>query len=388
MLKIYKTVVGFFVAIWDRVKDCIDRGVKGCILKYRKSTLIVAAAIGYVFANYACDIVSFCTPEKPVLESSITILALGLPTFFILWLFRTHDTQENINNSTFFECARLLATKDSTENQTKDSNENQTKDSNENRAEGPDKNQIEDSLPQKIVLTQLAYLRRETSFDKKKIEGLTKNIFLDKKVLISAQLSGIYLSCARLRKAFLGDADLKGADLSNANLEGANLTIANLSNADLRFAELGNANLKGANLKGADLRYATLTGSPLTMDVVRIAGLRDTDYLRVADFRGAASSKAILKYADLRGADLRLADLRGADLEEANLSNADLRGADLEEANLIGVKLKKSLYSDKTNFTDTDFESKDARDEAGMRCQLRRGRLEKLVEKLMQKLNG
>ena len=287
MLKIYKTVVGFFVAIRDGFIDCIDRGVKGCILKYRKSTLIVAAAIGYVFANYACDIVSFCTPEKPVLESSITILALGLPTFFILWLFRTHDTQENINNSTFFECARMLATKDSIEDS--------------------DGNLIKESLPQKIALEQLAYLKRETSFDKKKIDLLTRNLFLMRKDLSYAQLSGI--------------------DLSGVNLKQAILIQADLSNADLKLADLtGGIDLTGADLHGADLRGA-----------------------------------------DLHGADLKPADLGYSDFSNlADLSNADLRAANLTQAKLDDAKLEGTIYNDMTAFEGTWLDNKEARYKAGM----------------------
>ena len=215
------------------------------ILKYRKWSLLGAGFLGLVLATNvlilinssgsdSCtalyEIVTFIKGHQ-VLVSSITILALGLPTFFTLWLFRTHDTQENINNSTFFECARLLATKDS--------------------PEGSDKYPIEDSLPKEIALEQLAYLKRETSFDKKKIDLLTRNLFLIKKEFSYVQLSGIDLSGVNLQQAILVRADLTRAGLRLADLSRTNLSRANLSNADLSRANLSNADLTGADLSGA-----------------------------------------------------------------------------------------------------------------------------------------
>ena len=71
-------------------------------LKYRKISLVLAGTFGIVLACYVYQFFSNQVDiNKTALHGSLTILALGLPTFFILWLFRTHDVQENINNSTF-----------------------------------------------------------------------------------------------------------------------------------------------------------------------------------------------------------------------------------------------------------------------------------------------
>ena len=298
MLKIYKTVVRFFVAIRDRVKDLI--------LKYRIISLAGAGFLGYKFAGEACDIVPFCIPggNNNVLESSITILALSIPTLFILWLFRTHDTQENINNSTFFECARLLATEDSPGEDEKD--------------------RIENSLPKKIALEQLAYLKRETGFDKKRIDLLTNNLSLNNKEFSCAQLCDINLSAAKLIKTSFNGADLSNADLSNADLSNAELIYANLKGADLVSAYLQKACLMHANLEGADLR-----------------GIVERDNLSESDLMGANP---------------------GSMNQGADLCDADLMGA-----NLKGAKLGSAIYNDNTNFNDTVFENKEARDNAGMR---------------------
>ena len=215
-LKIHKIVNCLPVPIRNKIKDCINRGVKGCILEHRKSALIVAGALGLLLAFCAYNIVADWFDDTPTLKSSITILALSLPTLFILWLFRTHDTQENINNSTFFECARLLM--------------------------------AEDSLCKKIALEQLTYLKRTTSFDKEKINLLTRRISLEKEVLDFAQLHYIDLSDAKLREA---------------SFIGANLSQASFMGADLMHARLQLANLHGTILVGADLRFANLTGTAL-----------------------------------------------------------------------------------------------------------------------------
>ena len=185
------------------------------MLKHRIIVLALTSISGIGLAH--C-IYNFFSGERdlnnPVLHSSLTILALGLPTFFILWLFRTRDVQENINNSTSFECARMLA---------------------EKYVEG----NIAVISPQKIALEQLAYLKRKTSFDKEKIDILTKGL----------RLRGIYLDHARL----------SGLNLSRSKLESAKLNNADLSGVNLAGAYLGEVDLRGANLRGADLRGADLT---------------------------------------------------------------------------------------------------------------------------------
>ena len=306
-------------------------------LKYRKLSLLGAGILGLGLAtgvlilinkssSNSCtvlyEIVTFIKTYE-VLVSSITILTLGLPTFFTLWLFRTHDTHENINNSTFFECARLLATKDPDEYK--------------------EENRIKDSLPNKIALEQLVYLKRETSFDKKKIDLLTRNLSLGNKEFNYAQLSGINLYSTDLKKAILFNADLRNADLRFAKLRDAELITA-----DLRFAKLSGADLSNAILRGADLRNTDLGNAKLIGTDLKPAKSSDSDFSKPTDLRDAK-----LIGTNLSGADLSKTDLRGTNLEKIIYDNTTI--------------FSETLYNSKTIFTGTDFENnKEKRDEVGM----------------------
>ena len=184
------------------------------ILKHRKTCLFFAGILGIVLAYGMHKFFPYeHNTSNPVLHSSLTILVLGLPTFFVLWLFRTHDVQENIDNSTLFECARMLTEK------------------------YPEVD-TSATLPQKIALEQLAYLKRETGFNKKRIDLLTQGLILSRIHLIYVCLDGI---------------DLSRFNLCNANLKGADLSNANLSNADMSNIDLSSVDLRCADLRGADL---------------------------------------------------------------------------------------------------------------------------------------
>ena len=181
-----------FMCLWSSCSKWQD--LKQCLLEHREPSLILAGVlgIGFAFAIY-CGTELFELGNNSNLQSGLTLLALGLPTFFILWMFRTYDvqrqldkTQENINNSTFFECARMLMGESS-----------------------------QRSLHQRIALEQLAYLKNKTSFDREKIDMLTRNLNLDN---------------SDLRNAYLENLDFCGTDLSGANLVGAKLKGAKYNN--------------------------------------------------------------------------------------------------------------------------------------------------------------
>ena len=324
ILRINKTLLVFSLPILSVI---LVYGFISFILKYRKWSLLGSGVLGLVLATNvlilinnsgsdSCtalyEIVTFIKGHQ-VLVSSITILALGLPTFFTLWLFRTHDTQENINNSTFVECTRILMAEDS--------------------AKYTEENRIKDSLPKKIALEQLAHLRLETGFDKKKIDILTKGLFLNDKEFSYAQLRGINLSSAKLIETSLAYADLRDAilsstDLKKANLGSAVLKKANLTNADLEEADLGDAALKEANLRGL------MKGTDLSNDVSEL-------------IRGADLSNAVLVWT--------------------NLSNANLKGTNLSNVVLGTTTFIGARYDKRTNFKGTIFENdKGAREAAGM----------------------
>ena len=194
------------------------------VLNYRKSSLSAAGVLGLMPAAAVYHLIDYLGLNGGVLQGNLTVLFLGLPIFFTLWLFRTHDvqrqidktqgqidkTQENTNNSSFFECARMLTT--------------------------------EDSLSKKVALEQLVYLKNETKFDKKRIDCLTRNINLRDKNLRNTRLTNLHFFKVILIKT----------DLTNANLE-----QVDLRNTDLRDAILERAILTGAKLKGATYNSKT-----------------------------------------------------------------------------------------------------------------------------------
>ena len=241
-------------------------------VNYRIISLVIFAFLGLVLYIFTY-ILLFESTEFPKINdlsrNSLSLLVLGLPTFFILWIFRTHDVQRQIDNSTFFECTRLLASEEKT-------------------------------ISKKTALEQLVYLRQKNSSYRERVDSLTRGIPLEKVVLNFAQLNDI--------------------NLSNADLTGADLTGANLTDADLIRTNLTDANLTDANLTDADLTGADLTGADLTDAKLGVANLTDT-YLNNAKLIGA-----YLFWTNLNGADLT-----GADLTGTYLNNADLRGVRYDE---------------------------------------------------------
>ena len=294
MKKALKSIKHFWHAEWKPwLLECLRMKFFLADVNHRRCSLLRAGILGAGLACIAYCLTSISGLCNDILQSSITILALGLPTFYVLWKFRTHDvqrqidkvqeqiakTEENTNNSTFFECARILTE--------------------EKSAEG--KSTQHDSLSKKTALEQLAYIRK-TGFDEKRIDSLTKGLNLRDKIFYLARFNGL--------------------DLSIANLYGAKLIGANLRGAELNRANLTRAKLIGADLTGANLTNAELTGADLT---------------------GAKLNDADLANAELNGADLTKADLRGADLTEAILIGAIYN----DETEFSGTGFEKKEMRDK-----------------------------------------
>ena len=82
--------------------------------------------------------------------------------------------------------------------------------------------------------------------------------------LTDADLTGVNLAYADLRKADLSRANLAGVQLGQANLTDADLTGANLTGAKFYMADLTGANLTGANLTGAKFYNAILSNTNLS----------------------------------------------------------------------------------------------------------------------------
>lgn len=134
-----------------------------------------------------------------------------------------------------------------------------------------------------------------------------------------------------------------GADLSGAHLEGVDLSSAHLQGARLKGAHLEHADLFCAYLEGVDLEQAHLEGAELSWA-----------HLEGAKLSGAHFEGADLSFAHLEGADLSSAHLEGAILSGADLDNASLARAHLNQAYLRGVNFK-GAYLGEAHLEGTDL---------------------------------
>ena len=394
---------------------------------FRTCFLFGTAILGVVLVYGVYHWIGFPKLDNETLRSNITILLLGLPIFYALWVFRTHDvqkqidkTEENTNNSTFFECARMLAEEKPEEEKSKEG---------EPAEEKPEGSKDDSFMKREFSLTktaleQLAYLKKETGFDENRIDSLTRGLDLRGKNFNFAHFNGLDLSKAILNKAILNKAKLNGAELNEAKLNGAKLNRAELNEAELNEAELNEAELNKAKLNGAKLIRAKLIGAKLNDAKLIKADLNGADLSRaklnfvgdlnfVADLSGAKLNKAILNDAELIGAelngaalnkailnkvilidaklikaDLREAKLNGADLKEAKLIKADLRGAKLNGADLTGAgtDLTGAIYDDETKFNGTKYESKAMRDKVKMEYRPNKSRIKLILSALIMKI--
>ena len=220
----------------------------------RVITLVASALIGFFLAKYSPSyILDFFNSKSDRLEVSITMALLGLPVLFCLWLFKTHDTKESIDRSSFISAIQLLTAKDNTHTQS-------------------------------IGLKQLLYLKNVKKVFQKEIDLAIQYVIIydaesnQGAELKGADLQGIDLRGAQLRKANLQVAKLQGADLQGANLQEAKLQGANLQVAKLQVTDLQGANLQGAYLQGANLYIANLQGTDLKGAKLQGAELRGAEY--------------------------------------------------------------------------------------------------------------
>ena len=286
------------------------------IYKYRKTSLALSAGISILlFCLFLCfwpDIACYIGTDEDFnnrIKASLSLLCLGLPIAYLLWLFRTHDTLENLHRRSFFDALKLLT-------------------SEEGSAKG-------------MGLKQILFLRSKVKGYESEIDNLTPNLNLKGAYLKKAELQGVKLQGANLQEAKLQGADLRGAQLQEAELQKANLQEAQLQEAELQWAQLYQADLQKANLQWAHFQEANF----------QEANFQEANF-QEADLRGAHLRGAKLEGADLRGAELQGANLQGAQLYQADLQKAHLQGAQLQEANLRGAQLRGAHYDKETMFPD------------------------------------
>jgi uncharacterized protein YjbI with pentapeptide repeats len=157
--------------------------------------------------------------------------------------------------------------------------------------------------------------------------------------MVRADLSGVELTYADLRRARLQQVRLAGADLWHAVLQGADLTNAHLQAADLSFAELEGAVLEHSHLAAADLSNARLAAAWFVGADLRAARLQDAQSTG-ASFRGASlqASRGLIP----RGISLRQAKL-DAYCPDPNLPP---QLVDLREVEFPGPEYGGKVWSD------------------------------------------
>ncbi len=210
------------------------------IRKYRIFCLIFFGLLGGIisYTCYSCDGLNefmYSLKMENRTKDSLFILLGSLVPMFLLWYYRNHDRQEQIN----------IGNK-----QIEKSNE-QIEKSNEQIEKSNE--QMEMSMLIHILpalsdknnshnvanALKLAMLLRKTTKDeniKNQINRATQNTFLEKAYLYGTHLQGAKLQYANLQNANLQDALLENvrmfeADLRGADLRGAKLRVAYMEKA-------------------------------------------------------------------------------------------------------------------------------------------------------------
>ena len=299
----------------NKVDNCnIIKIIKRLLLKYRVCALILSASLGICLSLWwfvLNGLIPWCPLGETLqlreiigiepaskgkgLDSSLTTLFLALPTLFILWLFRTHDTREQIEK-----------TKDQIEITKEQIEKSQNNTLTSILTHAMDMITSDDLKRRVTGLIQLGQLKKQTDNFNAQIDGVTRNLDLRTHDINGKTLNEnekIPIICQR---ALLMKAALKGMDLSDAKLRGADLEFADLTNTNLIRADLSDAVLTKADLTNSDLREAIMTNSDLTF----------------ANLTNANLTSAIMWHAELAGASLEGANLSGAELDGVNFDHA------------------------------------------------------------------
>ncbi len=202
-----------------------------------------------------------------------------------------------------------------------------------------------------------------------------------KTVFTGSRMTHTNLAGVRANAADFSDADLsgviiRGADLRKANFKGANLSQTDLSGSDMRDCNLQNAVMTGAILEQIESSGINDEGSIKTTDVMgnvfdttthnledminqhilwitsvgkngnrlNLSGydLRQLVDLRLYTLTALIAEKATFLNLNLNGIQLQSAVLTESDFRDCNLSRADLRAAVFDRANLSRANLMGS----------------------------------------------
>ena len=151
----------------------------------------------------------------------------------------------------------------------------------------------------------------------------------------------------KTEKVMLCGADLAGLDITQAHIRRCDLSGADLTNSKVSGLELSRCRLQGTLLKGT-----TLDDDYWLPAITQIQMLwRDPEEWN--SFR-QHNRPAILESADFRGAQMGNADLSNVTLTTSNFDGACLRECNLTDTSFIGASLIKvdctGLHTALTNF--------------------------------------
>ena len=322
---------------------------------YKTEKIIFTPLLAPLYCLFLFLISEIQIQEKNKVLEYFLIAIVGLPVFFLLWFFRTHDTRESIKKAE--ESIKkaeesIKKTEESTKKAEENIKQNKLFNCFENLASS-EVMKIDLGVTQLITFSEqnspfneqikLAFIKRLSypppvanqtnqneailSYGQEIIKWLVEREYedlpfiklnLDYQIFDNSYIGyedkGVSTTCL---KEFLDR--VQKYNRNHKNKREIEIQIS-LKRAYLRNVLLQNADLRRANLEGADLREVKLLG---------------------ANLEGADLREVKLLGANLEGADLREVKLLGANLERANLKRANLEGADLREVKLCRFKKSK-----------------------------------------------
>ncbi len=223
--------------------------IKRLLLKYRVGALIIFAGLGvclalwwfvdeawlpslYPFGEVAQFKKNIGIEKGKWLDSSLTTIFLALPTLFILWLFRTHDTRVQIEKTT----EQIEKTQEQIEKTQEQIEKTQINTLTSMLNHGLDMITSNEFKRRYAGLMQLGLLKKQTKIFNAQIDSATRNLDLTPVDVNSKPLEEGGRIPSNYQRALLIKAPLKGMDLSGAKFRGANLEFADLTGADLKGA--------------------------------------------------------------------------------------------------------------------------------------------------------
>ena len=308
---------------------------KECFLERRFFVLVLGALLGIALFLvvqeydllskiffYSQEITGYIEMGRFI--TNLAPVILGLPIILFLWVFRTHDTKEqldkaqtNIEQQDFHDALRMLA----------DDKIISQEIAVLRLIDISKKNKIYDDTIKLAFIKRMKAPYKEAKEAKEAVEkakAAKKSRIQTTKLIIEAlqqverRTYAQYIFIWFLKKYKNKNLDLKNSDLSFQDfrakdnkgkkikyfrakkgnyfvLDSVNLTGADLTGVDLTRADLTGADLTGADLAEADLAEAILTGADLT----GAKGLTYEQLASVKSLDGAKGLKTVLKTKEL-----------------------------------------------------------------------------------------